>query len=82
MLELIIGAVLGSIGSLVIAHFYYRKSSHDLEGSIVLLKREIEYLRNVTRELQDASHMISSDTEIIRKRVVLGTLEDPEYPYK
>ena len=82
MLELVVGAILGTIGSLVITHIYYRKSSRDLEESIVVLKKEIEYLRSVTQELQDASSTISSDTEIIRKHAVINTLDDPAYPYK
>lgn len=82
MLELISGAILGTIGSLLVAHIYYRISSRELDSSINNLKNEIETLKSVTQELQSASSVILSDTEIIRKHAVIGTPDDPEYPYK
>jgi hypothetical protein len=82
MIELIVGAILGTIGSLVITHIYYRKSSHELEVSITVLKSEIEVLQSITKELQEGASVISSDTEIIRRHAVAGTPDDPEYPYK
>ncbi len=82
MIELIVGAILGTIGSLVITYIFYRKASRDLDVSIVVLKTEIEDLQSITKELQEAAFVISSDTEIIRKHAVVGTSDDPEYPYK
>jgi len=82
MLELIFGAILGTIGSLVITHIYYRRSSHELEKQIVVLKNEIKSLQTITEELKDATSAISTDTNVIRKHAVVGTLDDPEYPYK
>ncbi|SDX46224.1 hypothetical protein [Nitrosomonas oligotropha] len=82
MIELIIGAILGTIGSLVIAHFYYQKSSCELNKSIADLKNEIESLKIITKSLNEASGLILEDTELIRKHAVIGTTDDPEYPYK
>ena len=82
MIELIIGAILGTIGSLVIAHFYYQKSSYELDKSIADLKSEIESLKIVTESLNEASGLILKDIELIRKHAVIGTTDDPEYPYK
>ena len=82
MLEFILGAVLGTFGSLAITHIYYRRSSRELEESIVVLKSEIKSLQSITIELQDATSAISSDTNVIRKHAVAGTSDDAEYPYK
>ena len=82
MIELIVGAILGTIGSLVITHIYYKRSSRELDQSISVIKNEMVVLQAISREIQDAASEISSDTDVILKHAVVGTTDDPAYPYK
>ena len=82
MLELLIGAILGAIGSLVVTHYYYKISSRDLDKSISELKNEISQLKEITEFLSSTSNIIYEDTSTIRKHVSLGTSDDPDFPYK
>jgi hypothetical protein len=82
MLELILGAILGTIGSLAIAHLYYRRSSHELEASIASLNSELEALRGLTAELRGTVLLVAGDTAMVRKHAVAGPSDDSDYPYK
>jgi len=96
VLDLIVGAVLGTLSSFVISHFYYRRSSRELDGYIQSLHDELETVRSLTSELQAAlsvvvndtatlrkhSSVVINDTAMIRKHSVEGTPDDPDYPYK
>lgn len=82
MLELILGAILGTIGSLAIAHLYYRRSSRELEVSIESLNSELGTLRELTTELRGTVSLVADDTAMVRKHAVVGTADDPGYPYK
>lgn len=82
MIELIIGALLGTIGSLFITHIYYKKSSNDFKRLKSNLKEEIDKLEELSKDIEKASQFILSDTAVIRKYATLNTVDDPEYPYK
>ncbi len=82
MIELFIGAILGTVGSLAISHVYYKKSSCDLNMLILSLKCEIETLKNTSQEIEIASASIAADTRVIRQHSVIGTSDDSEFPYK
>jgi hypothetical protein len=82
MIDIILGAILGTITSVVIVHFYYRRSTQDLEREVDDLRKELQNLKSMSRELQDVADMIIANSEVTKKHVVAGTPDDPEYPYK
>ncbi|MGA2300222.1 MAG: hypothetical protein ABSG77_05960 [Candidatus Acidiferrum sp.] len=82
MFEIILGAILGTLTSLIIAHVYYRRSTRDLEHEVDALRKELVNLKAMSQELQEAADSILESTEVTKKHVVVGTLDDPEYPYK
>ncbi|MGL0931707.1 hypothetical protein ACSTDZ_21950 [Vibrio vulnificus] len=82
MFDLVFGAVIGAIVSLVIAEVYHRRASKQTA-------KELEKLSNLNIEisntLESAIAIISESaesTELIKQHAVAGTSDDPEYPYK
>ncbi|EOB3921722.1 hypothetical protein ACIJC2_004645 [Vibrio parahaemolyticus] len=82
MLDIVIGAVIGAIVSLIIAETYHRRASKETA-------RELEKLSALNKEISNALESAASviaetaeDTEIIKRHAILGTPNDPDYPYK
>jgi hypothetical protein len=82
MFEIILGAILGTVTALIIAHFYYRRSTQDLEREVDDLRKELANLKTMNQDLQGAADSTLESAEVIKKHVVYGTPDDPEYPYK
>ena len=82
MLSVVFGAILGTIASLAIAHFYYARSTKDLKTEVSALREQLTALRIMTVELQDAASAIAEATDVTRRRVVAGTIDDPDFRYK
>jgi gas vesicle protein len=82
MFEIVIGAIIGAFVSLIIAELYHRRAGKETA-------KELEKLANlnveITNTLNDAISIISEsaeNTELIKQHAVVGTSDDPEYPYK
>lgn len=82
MLELAIGAVIGTIVSLLIAELYHRRSSRSLNALISALAEKNAELGKTLAELQEWQEQHFDDLQMIRKHAVAGTTDDPEWPYK
>ena len=82
MLETILGAILGTITSVIITHTYYRRASQDLRAEVDALRGALTRLTDISSELQGYSEEILKTSELTKKHVVQGTTDDPEYPYK
>ena len=82
MIELVIGAALGAVVSLLIAEAYHRRSSRDLNGLIGQLQEKNVKLGEMISDLEGWHELHYDDLQTIRKHSVAGTPDDPEYPYK
>lgn len=82
MLDIVIGAVVGAIVSLVLAETYHRRASKETALELEKLsKLNVE----ITNTLESAMTIIAEsaeNTELIKQHAVVGTPDDPEYPYK
>ncbi|MBU3823236.1 MAG: hypothetical protein H9917_00205 [Candidatus Oceanisphaera merdipullorum] len=82
MIEIIIGAVIGAIISLIVAELYHRRASKEMSGEI----EKLAALNEESRDMLDYALSIISNsaesTELIKQHTVIGTPDDPEYPYK
>jgi hypothetical protein len=79
---LILGAILGTIGSLVVSHFYYKRSSKDFEKELDRLRNQLDTLKNLLGDLESNTEYLISGVDTVKKITVRGTTDDPEYPYK
>ena len=52
MIDIVAGAILGTITSAVIAHLYYHRSTRDLDAQVDELRKDITSLESMSRELQ------------------------------
>ena len=75
MFELFLGALLGTISSLIISHVYYRKSTQEMDVLINKLQSELQVLSAITSSTEES-------VAVVKKIVVVGTPDDPEFPYK
>lgn len=82
MIELIIGAVIGAVVSIAIAEVYHRRSSKGLQKEINSLRNANQTLSQSIEELSSATQSSVELSAIIKKHVVAGTLDDPDFPYK
>jgi uncharacterized protein YbgA (DUF1722 family) len=82
MVELIIGASIGAFVSLLIAEVYHRRSSNNLNQLIARLQEKNEKLGEMIADLEEWHKLHYDDLQIIRKHAVVGTPDNPEYPYK
>lgn len=82
MIELVTGAALGALVSLMIAEVYHRCSSRDLNEIIEGLQGKSSTLGEMIANLEDWHELHYDDLQMIRKHLVIGTPDDPEYPYK
>jgi hypothetical protein len=82
MIELVIGAALGALVSLMIAEVYHRRSSRDLNEIIGGLQEKNSTLGEMIANLEGWHELHYDDLQVIRKHSVVGTPDDPEYPYK
>ena len=82
MFDIILGAILGTLTSLIIAHFYYRRSTQDLEREVDDLRKELANLKSTSQQLQETADSILASAELTKKHVIIGTPDDPKYPYK
>ena len=78
----ILGMVLSGILSLIIAHFYYKKASKDLRIEATNLRELNNELKGLIVKLNELDENIMEDTDKIRKIIIRGTSDDPQYPYK
>ena len=82
MFEIVIGAVIGTVVSVAIAEIYHRKAS---KGTLKELDKLSSLNKQISSTLEDAITVIghsAEDTKVIKKHAVLGTPDDPEFPYK
>jgi len=82
MIELVIGAALGALVSILIAEVYHRRSSRDFNTIIGRLQEKNEKLGKMIANLEGWHELHYEDLQTIRKHSVAGTPDDPEYPYK
>ena len=82
MIELVLGAAIGALVSVLIAEIYHRRSSRDLNDLIGRLQDKNEKLGEMISNLESWHELHSDDLQTIRKHSVAGTPDDPEYPYK
>lgn len=82
MIELILGAVIGGIVSLIVSEVYHRRAAKELNDETTKLKKvNAEIVANID-SLLEIQEDISEKTETIFKHSVAGTPDDPDYPYK
>ena len=82
MWDVVLGAVLGSLVSLVLAEVYYRRSSADLRQQVSELCELNEKLRESSEAVEGLLGTVGKDVALARKHAVIGTTDDPEFPYK
>ena len=82
MVELVIGAVIGAVVSLFIAEVYHRRSSKDLTQLISRLEDKNVKMGDMLDNLEEWQSQHFDDLQMIRKHAVVGTDDDPDYPYK
>ncbi len=82
MIELVVGAAIGALVSLLIAEVYHRRSSRGLNDLIGRLQEKNEKLGEMISNLEGWHELHYDDLQTIRKHSVAGTPDDPEYPYK
>ena len=82
MIQLIIGAFVGAVFSLVIAEAYHRRASRSLKEKIDRLEELNKSMAESLNFLEEMSLKIGEDANIARKHSAAGTLDDPDYPYK
>ena len=82
MIELIIGAILGTLGSLAVSHFYYRRSSQDFEKEVDRLRSQLSKLQELMDAVQSDTVDLLNDVAKVKKIAGRGTPDDPDYPYK
>lgn len=82
MLELVFGALLGSIVSLLIAEAYHRRSSADMERRLKELDALIQDLMYAIEKTNDKVELTARKVEETRLDVVAGTPSHPDWPYK
>lgn len=82
MIEIVIGAVIGTIVSLLIAEVYHRRSSRDMNELIAKLEKKNQKLGEMLTNLDEWQEQHFDDLQMIRKHSVAGTTDDPDYPYK
>ena len=82
MIELIFGAVLGALVSVLIAEIYHRRSSRDMDELISRLQEKNDHLGEMLDNLEGWQEFHHADLQTIRKHAVAGTTDDPDYPYK
>jgi len=82
MIDLVVGSVIGAFVSLVIAEAYHRRSSRETGSQIARLKEENARLCEMLDNLNEWQAQHYEDLQVIRKYSVLGTPDDPKYPYK
>lgn len=82
MLELITGAAIGAIVSIAIAEIYHRRASKETQKEINNLKILAKELQETINETKESSQYIAEQTELVKKHVVAGTSDDPDFPYK
>ena len=82
MVELIIGALIGTVISIAIAEIYHRRSSAGLRQELQRLEASNEKMRQSIKDLDEVASKISEDTELTKRHTVAGTPDDPDYPYK
>lgn len=82
MIEIVIGAVIGAVVSLIVAEIYHRRASRETSAEI----EKLSALNAETRETLDHTLTIiaasAESTELIKRHAVMGTPDDPDYPYK
>ncbi|GIU36334.1 hypothetical protein L2719_14950 [Shewanella schlegeliana] len=79
---MIVGAIIGAVISWSIAHKYHKKASDEFQvqiDAITLLNKD---LAKSVSELIDVSNFTAEKAEMIEKHAVVGTTDDPDYPYK
>lgn len=82
MIEMIIGAIIGALVSLLIAEIYHRRASKSLKAEIDKLKELNQSMMESMNLLEEMSLTIGEDVSIARKHSAKGTPDDPEFPYK
>ena len=81
-LELLLGALIGTVSSILISHFYYIRSSKEFEDLISKLNKEIITLSDLVEEVQHSSFVMFDSVEVVKKSVTENTINDSNYPYK
>ena len=82
MIEMIIGAFIGAVISLVIAEVYHRRSSRSMNDQILRLEEKNIHLGKMLDNLEEWQKQHFEDLQMIRKHSVAGTPDDPNFPYK
>ena len=82
LIEIILGSIIGTVVSLIIAEMYHRRSSRGLKREIDLLEQTNKKLLKTLDDVIDNQDFIAEKTEIIHNHSVRGTPDDPDYPYK
>lgn len=82
MIEIVIGAVIGTVVSVSIAEVYHRRSSRAMNALIARLEEKNQKLGEMLTNLDEWQEQHFDDLQMIRKHSVAGTTDDPEFPYK
>jgi len=82
MIEIILGSIIGAVVSLIIAEIYHRRANRGLKKEIDLLEQANKKLMETIDEVIDNQEFIAEKTEIIHNHSIIGTPDDPDYPYK
>lgn len=82
MIGIIVGSIIGAIVTLFVAEIYFRRSTKDLNNQIENLNNKITELNDIVDNLESWQELHSENLHIIKKHAAVGTIDDPEYPYK
>lgn len=82
MFDTIIGCIIGTIVSIIIAHIYYKKATDDLEQLKLDIKSETDKLIKISEFISEDTAQTQRDAEMIKKHVTNNTIDDPDFPYK
>ena len=82
MIEVVIGAIVGAAVSALLAEVYYRRASRGLNALIDNLNEKNEEMGMMLCRLAEWQGQHSDHLRIIRKHAVVGTPDDPLFPYK
>lgn len=79
---MVVGAIISAGISWIIAYKFYKKAGEELQGQIDSITELNQSLAASVRELAEISYFTAEKAEMIEKHAVIGTIDDPNYPYK
>lgn len=77
-----LGMVLGSMMTLIVAHFYYKQATKDLKKEMNKLKDINDSIQKLLVSIEQVMDEVADNVYTTNKHVTYNTPDDPDYPYK